>query len=103
MNREALFVQEGTKLMDRSMRDQAKTGQRVLVARDKIWESLIRAEFQNSSYAAMRSVSCHVNDGMITLRGSVPSYYIKQLAQWHALNAVEPTAVIVNQLMVELC
>jgi osmotically-inducible protein OsmY len=87
--------------MDRSICDQAKTGHRLLGGRDKIWENLIRAEFENSSYDAMRSVSCQVNDGMVTLRGSVPSYYLKQVAQWHALNAVEQTAVIVNQLQVE--
>jgi hypothetical protein len=70
-------------------------------APDKKWEFLIRREFQNSAYGALRSVSCQVSDGVITLSGSVPSYYLKQVAQWHALSAVEHAAVIVNQLKVD--
>ncbi len=68
---------------------------------DKRWESLIRAEFQKSTYGVLRCISCQVHDGMITLSGSVPSYYLKQVAQRLALNAVESTAVMANQLTVE--
>jgi osmotically-inducible protein OsmY len=32
-------------------------------------------------YLALREVSCACRDGVLTLRGHLPSYYLKQLAQ----------------------
>lgn len=34
-----------------------------------------------SPYIELRSVSCSVREGVLTLLGSVPSYYLKQMAQ----------------------
>jgi hypothetical protein len=87
--------------MDGSTRAQATTARSLAWVPDKRWEFLIREEFQNSAYGALRLVSCQVDEGLITLSGSVPSYYLKQVAQWHAQNAVSHAAVIVNQLRVE--
>jgi osmotically-inducible protein OsmY len=33
------------------------------------------------SYWALRRVSCEYSDGLLTLRGRLPSYYFKQVAQ----------------------
>ena len=39
----------------------------------------------NSGYAALSAVGCDVDSNRVILRGSVPSYHLKQLAQVHAL------------------
>jgi hypothetical protein len=40
-----------------------------------------RATLRRSSYFELRSVSCDFHGGTLTLRGRVPSYHLKQLAQ----------------------
>jgi len=40
-------------------------------------EGLLR----RSPYFELRSVSCECHEGVLTLQGRVPSYYLKQLAQ----------------------
>jgi hypothetical protein len=42
-----------------------------------------------------------MKEQVLTLRGSVPSYYLKQVAQRLALNVLEEMAVIVNELEVD--
>jgi osmotically-inducible protein OsmY len=37
--------------------------------------------FQENVYLALRSLTCEVADGVLTLSGRVPSYYLKQVAQ----------------------
>jgi osmotically-inducible protein OsmY len=56
-------------------------------------EALLR----QSSYLELRSVSCEFHQGMLTLRGRVPSYYLKQLAQ-ALLRQVEGVCHLNNQL-----
>jgi osmotically-inducible protein OsmY len=34
-----------------------------------------------TGYAPLRSIQCDVSDGVVELTGSVPSFYVKQLAQ----------------------
>jgi len=46
-----------------------------------------------SGYPALRSVRCHVADGLITLEGIVASYFLKQLAQASALRVCETCEV----------
>jgi hypothetical protein len=36
---------------------------------------------RHSEYLELRNISCDVHDGVLTLRGRVPSYHLKQLAQ----------------------
>ena len=36
---------------------------------------------RGSSYNAVRHVKCEFREGILTLHGSVPSYYLKQIAQ----------------------
>ncbi len=42
---------------------------------------IARAVLRQSAYAELRELSCDFNGGILTLRGLVPTYYLKQLAQ----------------------
>jgi hypothetical protein len=47
-------------------------------------DPLLRAALQalqGSGYLVLRSVRCDVEDGVIVLSGTVPSFYLKQVAQ----------------------
>ena len=47
------------------------------------WETRKTAEerLRHSDYLELRNVSCDFHEGVLTLRGRVPSYHLKQLAQ----------------------
>ncbi len=36
---------------------------------------------RSNSYLALRNISCEFREGVLTLRGRLPSYYLKQVAQ----------------------
>jgi hypothetical protein len=36
---------------------------------------------RRSSYSALKHVSCDYHDGVLVLRGCLPTYYLKQIAQ----------------------
>jgi osmotically-inducible protein OsmY len=36
---------------------------------------------RNNSYLALKNVSCEHREGVLTLRGCLPTYYLKQMAQ----------------------
>jgi osmotically-inducible protein OsmY len=78
-----------------------RSGRRGQGSSDQAMEDRVRTELVKSPYGAIRAVSCRVNDGVLTLSGSVPSYYLKQIAQRLALNALGEGTVLVNQLQVE--
>jgi osmotically-inducible protein OsmY len=40
-----------------------------------------RNRFRKNVYLALRSLACEFADGVLTLGGRVPSYYLKQVAQ----------------------
>lgn len=40
-----------------------------------------RSRLQGSPYFAIRDIGCAYQDGVLTLRGCVPSHYLKQVAQ----------------------
>lgn len=42
---------------------------------------IAQAILRRSSYFELREVSCEFSGGILTLRGRVPSYHLKQLAQ----------------------
>jgi osmotically-inducible protein OsmY len=42
---------------------------------------LVRVKLARSPYRWLRSLSCAVRDGVLTLGGQVPTYYLKQMAQ----------------------
>jgi len=58
-------------------------------------ESLLRS----NSYLALKNISCVFEVGILTLRGCLPSYYLKQIAQ-ETLAPLEGLAQIDNQIAV---
>jgi hypothetical protein len=44
-------------------------------------EAAAETALQQSPYRELGSVSCHFQEGVLTLRGCVSSYYLKQVAQ----------------------
>jgi hypothetical protein len=59
----------------------------------------VRSSLVNSGYAALAFICCDVDHNRVILRGSVPSYHLKQLAQVHALR-VEGIGRLENRLEV---
>jgi len=47
---------------------------------DRVGEAA-RGRLRGSAYSALREVDCVHRDGVLTLRGRLPSHYLKQLAQ----------------------
>ena len=54
---------------------------------------------RESSYAAVRNVCCEHHEGVLILRGCVPTYYLKQIAQT-LVREVKGVDQIVNRLEV---
>lgn len=52
-----------------------------------------------NSYLALKNVSCEFREGVLTLRGCLPSYYLKQMAQT-AVARLDGVDRIVNEIMV---
>lgn len=67
----------------------------------KIWKTAKAAEDQlrHSFYLELRNVSCDFHEGVLTIRGRVPSYHLKQLAQ-ALLCEIEGVLELNNQLEV---
>ena len=55
---------------------------------------------QRSSYGPIRSVSCECRQGVLFLRGPLPTFYLKQLAQ-EAVARVEGISQVVNETVVD--
>ena len=62
-------------------------------------ERLARTRLAQMGYFSLRQVECSFDNGTMTLRGRVPSYYYKQLAQ-EALRYVEHVRRLVNRIEV---
>ena len=58
-----------------------------------------QARLQQSPHAALRNIDCQFEQGVLVLRGRVPSYYHKQLAQ-EAVAHLEGVLRVVNQIEV---
>jgi osmotically-inducible protein OsmY len=54
---------------------------------------------RGNSYLALKNISCEFADGVLTLRGCLPSYYLKQIAQ-ETVAPLEGVAHVVNQIAV---
>jgi osmotically-inducible protein OsmY len=54
---------------------------------------------RGNSYLALKNVSCEYFEGVLTLRGCVPSYYLKQMAQT-AVARLDGVDRIVNEIEV---
>jgi osmotically-inducible protein OsmY len=64
-------------------------------------EVLARAEsrLRCNSYLALKNVTCEAREGALVLRGCLPSYYLKQMAQT-AVAQVQGARRIVNEIEV---
>ncbi len=69
--------------------------------KDLAIEDRVKSVLQSSSYHHIQQVSCEVNDGVLILRGRVPSYYLKQIAQTAVLDLTCNGLVIDNQMEVD--
>jgi osmotically-inducible protein OsmY len=57
------------------------------------------SKLRRSAYLALQHLSCEAHAGVLTLRGRLPSYYLKQVAQ-AVVAAVEGVEHIDNQIEV---
>ena len=63
-------------------------------------EEVARIRLQHSPYRALRRVTCEFTEGILLLRGCVPTYHYKQLAQVAVLG-IAGVQRIVNEVEVE--
>ena len=57
-------------------------------------ERAARLSLAKTGYQTLRSVQCSFRDGRIVLRGEVPSYYHKQIAQESIRDAAHVTQIV---------
>jgi hypothetical protein len=57
--------------------------------------SRILGALETAGYPELRSVRCQVDEGVVVLRGVLPSYHLKQVAQ-HAILALNTWHVVKN-------
>ena len=62
-------------------------------------EAMAERSLQRNPYLALKNVSCDWLDGVLVLRGCLPSYYLKQIAQ-EAVASLEGVERIDNQIQV---
>ncbi len=60
---------------------------------------LAERALRNSPYLALRNVTCACRDGVLTLRGCLPTYYLKQVAQ-AVVARVDGVRQVVNEIEV---
>lgn len=66
---------------------------------DEVVAAAAQQRFSESCYFALRGVLCEYHQGMFVLRGKVPSFYTKQLAQ-EMVRKIEGVGAVVNALEV---
>jgi hypothetical protein len=60
---------------------------------------LAERALRSSPYLALRNVSCECGGGVLTLRGFLPTYYLKQVAQ-AVVARIDGVRQIVNEIEV---
>jgi osmotically-inducible protein OsmY len=65
----------------------------------QLTEAAAESTLRQSPYGELNSVSCHFHEGVLTLRGAVRSYYLKQVAQT-LVRSIEGVEQICNRLHV---
>ena len=68
-------------------------------ARERRIEEAAEGRLRRSSYLALRDIDCMSCEGVVTLRGCLPTYYLKQIAQ-HVVAELEGVCGISNQIEV---
>lgn len=67
---------------------------------DKTYElDAIHSTLRAAPYRALRAVRCQFVDDRLVLTGSLPSFYLKQLAQTH-ISSIHPTMRLDNRIEV---
>ena len=66
---------------------------------DSVLNGQVAVALQNSPYLDFSSLSCETKGGCVVLRGVVPSYFEKQMAQ-ESLRSIEGIQEILNELEV---
>lgn len=62
-------------------------------------ERAAQRRLEQCGYDALKHIACRFRDGAMTLRGTVPMYYHKQMAQ-EAVRDLRNVEVIVNEIKV---
>ena len=68
-------------------------------ARERRIEESAESRLRRSGYLALRDINCTCHDEEITLRGRLPTYYLKQLAQ-HLVAEIEGVRRTINEIEV---
>lgn len=63
--------------------------------------SALRDAFRASPYVGLRRVECDDHEGVLTLRGRVPTFFLKQMAQALAMKA-KGVEVLANRIEVQI-
>ena len=92
-------LQAGIRAKERPCRDD--TTPSATEQRDRAIEDEARAVLGTSSYQPVRHVSCEVYGQVLILRGRVPSFYMKQIAQTIVRHLLYGSLVLDNQLEVD--
>ena len=58
-----------------------------------------KARLRQSLYSSLQGISCECDDGVLILRGQVPNFFQKQLAQ-ESIRHLKGVAQVVNQIEV---
>jgi BON domain len=62
-------------------------------------DELAESRLRSNSYLALKNVTCELSHGRLVLRGCLPSYYLKQVAQ-EVVASVADGMPVVNQISV---
>ncbi len=66
----------------------------------RAFEHAAKSDLKRSGYHPVRSVTCHYDNGVLTLRGRLPSFFLKQVAQSVVRHRLEGLVTIDNQVEV---
>jgi osmotically-inducible protein OsmY len=75
-----------------------RSGSSLPVSAPGIAESA-ESRLRGNSYLALKNVSCDYHDGVLILRGCLPTYYLKQMAQ-AAVARIAGVERVVNEIEV---
>jgi len=70
-----LLTRERKRLVDSAKQPVSSPSEKEVV------EGNVRSKLQGSCYQQVQCVSCEFHEGVLTLRGRVSSYYLKQIVQ----------------------
>ena len=62
--------------------------------------AMAQSRWRQARYLELRRISCQFQDGVLTLRGRVPTYHLKQLAQT-LVGSLEGVRSVCNELDVD--